>query len=58
MGYWVARGKYADGTTVEKRFRYQEDGDANLEAERQYELEAWLIERDKECTWYSVEYEA
>ena len=53
---WVARADYADGTSIEKTFAYNEQGNYHLECERQYELEAWLIERHEGCIWYSVDY--
>ncbi|MBR6219522.1 MAG: hypothetical protein IKQ80_03030 [Clostridia bacterium] len=55
---WIARAEYADGTSIEKAFAYNENGNYQLECERQYELEAWLIEQHEDCTWYSVDYVA
>ncbi len=49
--YWEARAEYADGTEIERNFAYDErrsDGD------QQYDIEAWLIERHEDCTYYSV----
>jgi len=42
---WNAIGEYADGTRIEKNFLYNEEGNYNLECERQYNLECWLIEQ-------------
>ena len=42
---WNAVAEYADGTRIEKNFPYYEDGNYQAECERQYELEAWLIEQ-------------
>ena len=53
---WNAVAEYADGTRIEKNFPYYEDGNYQAECERQYELEAWLIERHEGCTFYSVSY--
>ena len=53
---WNAVAEYADGTRIEKNFPYYEDGNYQAECERQYELEAWLIERHEGCTFYSVNY--
>ena len=44
---WNAIGEYADGTRIEKNFLYNEEGNYNLECERQYDLECWLIEQGK-----------
>lgn len=53
---WNAVAEYADGTRIEKDFPYNEGGNYNAECERQYELEAWLIEQHEGCTFYSVSY--
>lgn len=50
---WEARAEYADGTTVERYFEYDEYRNEN---EQQYDIECWLIERHPNCTWYSVSY--
>lgn len=50
---WEAVAEYADGSTVRRLFEYNE---RRSEAEQQYEIECWLIEREKECVWYSVNY--
>ena len=50
---WEARAEYADGTTVERLFEYN---DRRSDNDQQYELECWLIERHPGCTWYSVNY--
>ena len=50
---WEARAEYEDGTTVERLFA---DDLTVGEAEMQYRLECWLIERHPGCTWYSVNY--
>lgn len=47
---WEARAEYADGTSIERLF---EDNGLS-DAEQQYRLEEWLIERKPDCTWYSV----
>lgn len=48
---WEARAEYADGTTVERFF---EDDENKPDADQQYEIECWLLERHPDCTWYSV----
>lgn len=48
---WEARAEYADGTSV---WQYFEADDRKSENEQQHEIECWLIERNKDCTWYSV----
>lgn len=53
---WIARAEYEDGTTIEKTFSYNENGNYTLENERQYEIECWLIEAHEGCVWYSVDY--
>lgn len=56
---WNAVGEYADGTRIEKNFLYNEGGNYNLECERQYDLECWLIKQGEKyggCTFYSVAY--
>ena len=47
---WEARATYADGTEICQYFA----DNGNNENDQQYELKCWLIERDKVCTWYSV----
>ena len=47
---WEARAEYADGSKVERYFT----DDGRPDAEQQYDIECWLIERDKECTYYTV----
>ncbi len=47
---WEARAEYADGTSIERLF----EDNGLPDAEQQYRLEAWLIERKPDCTWYSV----
>lgn len=54
--YWLATADYADGTHIEKKFPYTENGNYGLECERQYEMECWLIEAHDGCTFYSVDY--
>lgn len=54
---WVAEAEYEDGEVVEKHFPYIENDDYRAEADRQYQLEEWLIERahpQSRCVWYSV----
>ena len=56
---WNAVGEYADGTRIEKNFPYYERGNYNLECEKQYQLECWLIEEGEKhggCTFFSVAY--
>ncbi len=53
---WEARATYADGSECCVYFPYNEGGNYLAESERQYELEAWLLERQDGCTWYSVTY--
>ena len=50
---WEARAEYADGTSVERHFAYDE---RRAESDQQYEIECWLIERHPNCTWYSVDF--
>ena len=50
---WEARAEYADGSTVE---RYFSERPGIEEAEQQYLLECWLLDRHPDCTWYSVNY--
>ena len=52
MAYWKAKARYADGSTVERYFDYN---DKKSESEQQYSIECWLIERHPECVWYSVD---
>lgn len=54
---WIAVAEYADGTRIEKKFPYSEDGNYNKECEKQYELEEWLIGQHDDCVFYSVSYE-
>ncbi len=53
---WNAIGEYADGTRIEKNFLYNEGGNYNLECERQYDIECWLLSQHEDCTFYSVAY--
>lgn len=53
---WNAFATYADGTTVEENFPYNENGNYYAECERQYELEAWLLDQHADCICYSVCY--
>lgn len=53
---WEARAEYADGSTIDKTFPYNENGNSLLENQRQYEIECWLLEQHEDCTWYSVNY--
>lgn len=56
---WECFAEYADNTEVLKYVPYCEDGNYNAECERQYELEAQLIESGEKhggCTFYSVAY--
>lgn len=51
---WIAEATYADGTRVKRCFAADPD---LTEAEDQYGIECWLIERNGNhgiCTWYSV----
>jgi hypothetical protein len=52
---WIAKAEYADGTTVERLFAYN---DSQSESDQQYQIECWLIERHEGCIWYSVDYTA
>ena len=54
---WYAVAEYEDGTRIEKYFEYRENDNYHAENERQYQLEAWLIEQHDGCTFYSVSYE-
>lgn len=49
---WEAYAEYADGTSVRRQF---EPNVAIGEAEDQSIIEAWLVERKEDCTFYSVE---
>ena len=49
--YWEARAEYADGTKIERNFAYDE---RRNDSDQQYDIEAWLIERHADCTYYSV----
>lgn len=49
--YWEARAEYQDGSSISKRFEYNDRKNDN---DQQYELEEWLITRKAGCTWYSV----
>lgn len=51
---WRAEALYEDGSRIDRLFEY--DPTKTL-ADQQYELEAWLVERDKEIVWYSVTWE-
>lgn len=51
---WEARAEYADGTTVERLFSYDE---SRGEAEQIHDIEWWLLSRHDNCTWYSVNYD-
>lgn len=53
---WQAVAEYEDGTSIEKFFPYNENGNFQMEIERQYELEQWLVTRHDGCTYYSVSY--
>lgn len=53
---WNAFAIYADGTTVEENFPYNEGGNYYAECERQHELEAWLLGQHEDCICYSVCY--
>lgn len=57
-GHWNARAEYADGTVIDRDFAYREKGNANLENERQYSLECWLMDQHDDITWYSVDFVA
>ena len=50
---WLASAEYADGTTVDRYFPYNERNylQENL---KQFELESWLIACHEDCVWYSV----
>lgn len=56
MIMWCAIGEYADGTRIEKKFPYWENGNYAAEIERQYSLENWIINAHENCTFYSVDY--
>ena len=53
---WNAVAEYADGTRIEKYFLYHENGNYNVECERQYDIECWLLQQHEDCTFYSVVY--
>lgn len=48
---WEAVADYADGTSVHRLF---EDDPNKSDIDQQYEIEAWLMERDVECVYCSV----
>ncbi|MBQ1291367.1 MAG: hypothetical protein IIY28_08475 [Lachnospiraceae bacterium] len=50
---WEARAEYEDGTWIDQYFDYN---DRKSDADQQYEIECWLLERHPKCTWYSVDY--
>lgn len=55
---WRAVAEYADGTYIEKFFPYEGNGSWKDDNDRQFELEAWLIEgahTDSVPVWYSVD---
>lgn len=52
---WLAHGEYADGTVIEKEFPYYEDGNYIAEADRQHDLEQWLLDIHDGCEFYSVD---
>lgn len=54
---WHAIAEYEDGTVIDRLFSYNEGGNYQLENQRQYELECWLLEQHEGCTYYSVSYE-
>lgn len=53
---WNAYAEYADGTVIDRDFPYCEGANYSAECERQYDLEAWLLEQHDGCTFYSVSY--
>lgn len=53
---WEAIARYDDGTEIVKYFPYREHDNYDLECERQYEIEEWLIGQHNGCTFYSVGY--
>lgn len=54
MAYcWIAYAEYADGSSFERTFPYNEENSFS-EQERQYELEEYLVNRYPECIYYSV----
>lgn len=53
---WEAIAEYANGIRIEKYFPYNENGNYNMECERQYELEAYLLGLYDNCIYYSVDY--
>lgn len=56
--YWVAVGRYDDGTEIEEWFPYDENGIYSREEERKHDIEEWLITRHEGCIFYSVSYES
>lgn len=57
MEHWLAYATYDDGTEIRKEFPYNENGNYSKECDRQYALEAWLINAHEGCNFYSVSYE-
>lgn len=49
--YWEAMAEYADGTTVDLLFDYN---DRIGEGEQEHNIECWLVERHPDITWWSV----
>lgn len=52
MNYFWARAEYADGTTYERYFTYDQE---RSESEQEFEIEEFLVGRKDKCTWWSVD---
>ena len=50
---WEVKAEYADGSTFERYFQYEEES-YQPDCEIQYNLERLAIERRDDCIWYSV----
>lgn len=50
---WEAKAEYADGSYIN---RYFDDNPDMGDAEQRYEIEAWLLDRRENCTFYSVDW--
>ena len=55
MGHWEARVEYEGGEELTRNFP---DNPDKPDADTQYEIECWLLERESESPviWYSVNY--
>lgn len=54
MKKWYINASYQDGTQIEQRFNYYENGNAAAERERKVALEAWARTQHSGCICWSV----